>query len=75
MQIKLIWDFKGQASKQIATHHAIHLNEFIEKEKLQNMRSGVEEINEFYHIAFLIVDNQDMLAMRDALRPHRGEYV
>ena len=31
-QIKLIWDFRGQASAKTAEHHEIHLKEFLEKE-------------------------------------------
>jgi len=73
--IKLIWDFKGPEASQIAKHHAIHLKEFVIKNNLENMNVDDEAINECYHIAFLIVQEKDMIMMRDALRPHRGEYV
>jgi hypothetical protein len=73
--IKLIWDFKGPEATKIAEHHAIHLREFIMKEQLENMTVGEEAINEFHHMAFVIVEDKDMIMMRDALRPHRGEYV
>lgn len=75
MLIKLIWDFRGPGAQQIAVHHAIHLKEFIEKEKLENMTSGAEEVSEFHHIAYLIVEQSQMIKMRDALRPQRAEYV
>lgn len=75
MLIKLIWDFHGQASKKIAEHHAIHLQEFVDKEKLENMTSGAEAVSEFHHIAYLIVEQSQMIKMRDALRPQRAEYV
>lgn len=73
--IKLIWDFKGPEATKIAEHHAIHLREFIMKEQLENMVVGAEVINDSYHIAYVIVEEKDMIMMRDALRPHRGEYV
>lgn len=73
--IKLIWDFKGQEAQKIAEHHAKHLTEFIQKEKLEKVTSGAEVINDTFAIAFLIVEEKDMITMRDALRPHRGEYV
>jgi hypothetical protein len=75
MHIKLIWDFRGPNANKIAKHHAIHLNEFILKEKLEHIKVGEEAIDNHYHIAFMIVEQKDMITMRDALRPHRGEYV
>jgi len=30
-QIKLIWDFRGQAAVKTAEHHEIHLKEFLDK--------------------------------------------
>ena len=40
-QIKLIWDFRGQAAAKTAEHHEIHLKEFLDKEIHQE--SGDEE--------------------------------
>lgn len=72
-QIKLIWDFRGQASAKTAEHHEIHLKEFLEKENYMLRITGFEILNEMYAIAFLVVEEADMITFRDALRPHRGE--
>ena len=72
-KIKLIWDFRGPASEQTAKHHDIHLKEFLDKEKYSLKISGFEPINEMYAIAFVVVEEADMLTFRDALRPHRAE--
>ena len=72
-QIKLIWDFRGPASSKTAEHHEIHLKEFLEKEKYTLKITGFEILNEMYAIAFLVVEEADMIRFRDALRPHRGE--
>lgn len=72
-QIKLIWDFRGPASAKTAEHHEIHLKEFLEKEKYTLKITGFEILNEMYAIAFLVVEEADMIRFRDALRPHRGE--
>ena len=72
-KIKLIWDFRGPESFKIAEHHCIHLKEFTALEKLNFHQIDSKEITEFYSIAFIIVDEVDMLTFRDALRPHRGE--
>lgn len=72
-RIKLIWDFRGPDALHTAEHHRIHLDEFVEIEKIPETQSGYERLSEFYAIAFLTVNQEDMLAVRDALRPHRGE--
>ena len=72
-KIKLIWDFRGQAATKTAEHHEIHLKEFIQIEKLSLNITGFKIINEFYAIAFMVVEEQNMIAVRDALKPHRGE--
>lgn len=72
-RIKLIWDFRGPDALHTAEHHRIHLDEFVEIKKIPETQSGYERISEFYAIAFLTVNQEDMLAVRDALRPHRGE--
>lgn len=68
----MIWDFKGPDGLQIAKHHQIHLNEFIAAEKLVST-AGFQEINEIYAITFMIVEEQNMIMVRDALKPHRAE--
>lgn len=72
-KIKLIWDFRGPAGAKTAEHHEIHLKEFIEMEKLPLNITGFEIQNEMHAIAFMVVTNDNMIAVRDALKPHRGE--
>ncbi len=72
-KIKLIWDFRGQDAEKIAVHHEIHLKEFIQAEALAPIITGYEIKNELHAIAFMIVEKSNMIAMRDALKPHRGE--
>jgi hypothetical protein len=72
-KIKLIWDFRGPESIKIAEHHCIHLNEFTAIEKLVFHEIDTQIITDFYTIAYIIVNESDMLTFRDALKPHRGE--
>jgi hypothetical protein len=72
-KIKLIWDFRGQAAAKTAEHHEIHLKEYIGIEKLELNITGFEILNEMYAIAFMVVEEKDMIIVRDALKPHRGE--
>lgn len=71
--IKLIWDFRGPVSAKTAEHHEIHLKEFIAIEKLQPNITGYEIKNEMHAIAFMVVTDENMIQVRDALKPHRGE--
>lgn len=73
-KLKLIWDFRGPDAQKTAEHHEIHLKEFIQTDKLQNDITGVETISELYSVAFLVVDESEMISVRDRLRPHRGEW-
>ena len=72
-KIKLIWDFRGPAAAKTAEHHEIHLKEFIQMEKLPLNITGFEVVNEMFAIAFMVVTDENMIAVRDALKPHRGE--
>ena len=72
-QIKLIWDFRGGASAKTAEHHEIHLKEYITIEKLPLNITGFEIKNEMHAIAFMVVTDENMISVRDALKPHRGE--
>lgn len=72
-QIKLIWDFRGQASAKTAEHHEIHLKEYIAIERLPISITGFEVLNEMHAIAFMVVTDEHMIQVRDALKPHRGE--
>lgn len=42
--------------------------------ELMNNITGVETISEMYSVAYLVVDENEMIAVRDALKPHRGEW-
>lgn len=72
-KIKLIWDFRGSAGAKTAEHHEIHLKEYIQMEKLPLNITGFEILNEMHAIAFMVVTDEYMIAVRDALKPHRGE--
>jgi hypothetical protein len=72
-KIKLIWDFRGPASAKTAEHHEIHLKEYITVEKLPLNITGFEIQSEMQAIAFMVVTDENMIAVRDALKPHRGE--
>jgi hypothetical protein len=71
-QIKLIWDFHGESSDKIAEHHEIHLKEYIAIEKFPINITGFEIKNELHAIAFMVVTDDNMIAVRDSLKPHRG---
>ena len=72
-QIKLIWDFRGLVATKTAEHHEIHLKEFINSEKLAINITGFKQINEMHAIAFMVVNEENMIFVRDTLKPHRGE--
>lgn len=72
-KIKLIWDFRGPESEKTAQHHEIHLKEFISIEKLALNITGFEVLNDLYAIAFMVVSDENMIQVRDILKPHRGE--
>ena len=71
-KIKLIWDFRGPDAVKTAEHHAKHLAQYKEKHKL-GIATGEDTLNEYYAIAYFIVIESEMILVRDALRPHRGE--
>jgi hypothetical protein len=72
-KIKLIWDFRGSGAEKTAEHHEIHLKEYIKAEDLSINITGFEVKNELHAIAYMVVEEADMISVRDALRPHRGE--
>ena len=72
-KVKLIWAFRGGGALKTAEHHAIHLNEVIAKEKVENCVGGFEPQSEFIASAFIVCPREQMLTLRDALRPHRGD--
>lgn len=72
-RVKLIWDFRGPNAKPIAEHHARHLREFSESEKLGNFFTGIETVTPMHHIAFLVVEKTEMDRLRERLKPTRGQ--
>lgn len=72
-EIKLIWDFRGPASAKTAEHHEIHLKQYILAENLSPNITGYEVFGEMHAIAFMVVSDEKMIQVRDALKPHRGE--
>ena len=72
-QLKLIWDFRGPASKKTAEHHEIHLKDYIRRSQLKHNITGVESLNDMHSLAFLVVEESEMITVRDALKPHRGQ--
>ena len=73
-KLKLIWDFRGPDALKVAEHHEIHLKEYISIEKLIINITGFHAINEFHAIAFMVVNDAEMKPVRDALKPHRGQF-
>lgn len=72
-KIKLIWDFRGPVAAKTAEHHEIHLKEYITIQNFSLDITGYKVINEMYAVAFMVVLDTDMIQVRDALKPHRGE--
>lgn len=69
----MIWDFRGPTAFKTAEHHVKHLKEFILAENISLDITGHTEINELFSIAFMVVVEENMIAVRDALKPHRAE--
>ena len=72
-KLKLIWDFFGPDALKIAEHHETHLKEYIQHEELDCEITGFKALNDHQAIAFMVVNETDMIAVRDALKPRRGE--
>lgn len=72
-KIKLIWDFKGPVAEKTAEHHEKHLKEYIAIEELELNITGYKKISDMHSVAFMVVTENHMIAVRDALKPHRGE--
>lgn len=72
-KIKLIWDFRGLHALETAKHHEIHLKDFLIAQNFENTLTGFEPINELHTIAFLVVEEPQMILVRDLLKPHRAQ--
>ena len=71
-KIKLIWDFRGEIAAKTAEHHEVHLKEYILAEQFPINITGFEIVNEMHAIAFMVVTDENMIQVRDTLKPHRG---
>ncbi len=72
-KLKLIWDFRGPDALKIAEHHEIHLKEYISIENLKLDITGFQAMSNVHAIAFMVVNENEMKPVRDALKPHRGQ--
>jgi len=72
-KIKLIWDFRGPAAEKTAEHHEKHLKEFITIEKTHLNITGHQHLSNVHSLAYMVVEENEMIAVRDILKPHRGE--
>ncbi len=72
-KLKLIWDFRGPNALKTAEHHTIHLKEYIAIQKLNISITDFDSITEMHAIAYMVVEEQNMKPIRDALKPHRGQ--
>lgn len=72
-KLKLIWDFRGPDALKIAEHHEKHLKEFIVIQNTSLNITGFEQLNDMHSIAFMVVEENEMKPIRDALKPHRGQ--
>tara|TARA_R110002049_G_scaffold45852_2_gene133319 strand:- start:5312 stop:5560 length:249 start_codon:yes stop_codon:yes gene_type:complete len=72
-QIKLIWDFRGESAQNTAKHHKKHLDEYILAQNLTLNITGDLTLSDMHAIAYLVVTESEMISVRDALKPHRGE--
>jgi len=67
---KLVWEMHGPHAHGTAEHHAVHLAEFAEKEKIELFNSGVEKLSDMFSAAFMIIKESDSETVEKALRPH-----
>lgn len=72
-RIKLIWDFHGPNAELTAKHHATHLGEYAKIEGLQNTIHSFEKISDMHYVAYLVIEKPNMDAMREILKPNRGQ--
>ena len=71
-KIKLIWDFRGSSDVQTATHYTKHLEEFFAEKNLELFEVGVETLNDFHQLAFVVINIEDIDVVKHALKPHRA---
>ena len=72
-KLTLIWDFRGSDAEKTAKHHLVHLKEYAIKNDLDIDVFGSEDLTQFHSIAFLVVNENEMIPIRDALKPNQGQ--
>jgi len=72
-RIKLIWDFRGPTAEKTAQHHELHLKQYTAMVNLKGALAGSKQLNDVHSMAYLVVNESEMIKVRDALKPHRGE--
>ncbi|WP_299277185.1 hypothetical protein [uncultured Psychroserpens sp.] len=72
-KLKLIWDFRGPDALKIAEHHEKHLKEYCVIQNTNFNITGFEQRSNIHSVAFMVVTDDEMKPIRDALKPHRGE--
>lgn len=70
--IKFIWNYYGEPAAKTAEHHSIHLKEFAEGRHLSRQKTGFEQIKENHFIAFILLTEDEAIALKDILRPNRA---
>lgn len=73
-KIKLVWEFYGADAADTAKHHALHLKEFSKQNDLTLYDCGSKEYSQLAE-AYMVVDESNMIELRDRLKPKRGEWV
>lgn len=71
-KIRLVWDFYGDLAEGTAKHHLIHLEEFMKRETLAFYNQGISTEAELHALAFITVDEKDVIPLRDTLKPNRA---
>ena len=74
-KVKLTWNFSGNDSKKIADHFLIHLNEYIKHNDIIFFDMSVHILNEFSSTAYIIINQENLIKIRDDLRPHQAFIV
>ena len=71
-KIRLIWDFYGETAQGTATHHVIHLEEFMVKENFEYHNKGTNSQSDNHVLAYITVNEKEVKIIRDALKPNRA---
>lgn len=74
MKLKFVWTFAGPDGLETAKHHAIHLDEYLNKHGVKG-ETGTESSNEMLHTAFLICDEMYMDKVKLELRPPKAYHA